>query len=88
MKPADGSAGCAVDSVRMNDPYAPILTGEKQARSIIGSHGDRTDCGAVWVVITDDPVNSLTLVIKRLSYADTDFQLKYIIDTIIDISAL
>ena len=37
------------------------------------------------VVIADDPVNSLTLVIKRLSYADADFQLKYIIDTIIDI---
>lgn len=87
MKPADGSAGCAVDSVQMNDPYAPILTGEKQARSI-GSHSGRTDCGAAWVVITDDPVNSLTLVIKRLSYADTDFQLKYIIDTIIDIGAL
>ncbi len=40
------------------------------------------------VVIADDPVNSLTLVIKRLSYADADFQLKYIIDTIIDIGAL
>ena len=44
MKPADGSAGCAVDSVQMDDPYAPILTGEKQARSI-GSHGARADRG-------------------------------------------
>ena len=85
MKPTDGSAGCAVDSVQMNDPYAPMLTGEKQARSI-GSHGARADRGGV--VIADAPVHSLTLVIKRLSYADADFQLKYIIDTIIDIGAL
>ena len=40
------------------------------------------------VVIADDPVNSMTLVIKRLSYAYADSQLKYIIDTNIDIGAL
>ena len=63
-----------------------LLTG---GAGFIGSHtAVELIAAGHGVVIADDPVNSLTLVIKRLSYADADFQLKYIIDTIIDIGAL